>query len=112
MLAQVKSSNDTHNHVLMKGPNAWIEIPEIEFEIQAGGKRVIDTVYNFVAGAIFELTRHAAFVCVRRPCCAVLLRIFSIVPFLLHCPHIRHDADVHNVWLGFVLFVWLGSYPP
>lgn len=51
------------NRVVMKGPNAWIEVPELEFEIAASGKRVIDTVYNHVAGAIFELTRHTAFVC-------------------------------------------------
>jgi hypothetical protein len=47
----------------MKSPNAWIEVPELEFEISASGKRVIDTVYNHISGAIFELTRHAALVC-------------------------------------------------
>lgn len=59
----------------MKAKNAVIEIPELEFEIAASGKRVIDTVYNHISGAIFELTRHAAHVC-----CAVVVQRIAAWP--------------------------------
>eukprot|EP00300_Choanocystis_sp_HF-7_P035354 c489_g1_i1.p4 GENE.c489_g1_i1~~c489_g1_i1.p4 ORF type:complete len:102 (+),score=35.68 c489_g1_i1:561-866(+) len=39
----------------MKCPQATIEIPELEFEIQADMKRKTDTVYNHIASAIFNL---------------------------------------------------------
>ncbi|KAI8826136.1 uncharacterized protein EV422DRAFT_155056 [Fimicolochytrium jonesii] len=44
--------------VLYKSPHARIEIPELEFEISADGNRRIDTLYNHIGAAVFNLTEH------------------------------------------------------
>lgn len=44
--------------VLMKAPDCTIEIPELEFEIGADAKRHVDSVYNHVTAAIFNLEQH------------------------------------------------------
>lgn len=46
--------------VCFKSQYARAEIPELEFEISADGKRAIDSIYNHIAGAIFNLGQHAA----------------------------------------------------
>ncbi|KAJ3165199.1 hypothetical protein HDU88_004282 [Geranomyces variabilis] len=46
--------------VLSKSAHAWIEIPEIEFEIAADGARHIDSFYNHIANAAYNIARHAA----------------------------------------------------
>uniref|UniRef100_A0A7S0QV38 ZPR1 jelly-roll domain-containing protein n=1 Tax=Pyramimonas obovata TaxID=1411642 RepID=A0A7S0QV38_9CHLO len=46
--------------VCLKSPNATASIPEIEFEIGADSKRHIDSVYNHVAGAIFNLSQYVS----------------------------------------------------
>lgn len=38
-----------------KSPHARIEIPELEFEISADGKRAVDSVYNHVGSAVYNL---------------------------------------------------------
>eukprot|EP00162_Nutomonas_longa_P006960 comp17405_c0_seq1/m.29363 comp17405_c0_seq1/g.29363 ORF comp17405_c0_seq1/g.29363 comp17405_c0_seq1/m.29363 type:complete len:257 (+) comp17405_c0_seq1:21-791(+) len=48
--------------VLSKSDNARIEIPAIEFEISADNKRRIDTIYNHIANAIFNLGNHVRMV--------------------------------------------------
>jgi hypothetical protein len=35
-----------------------VEIPELEFEISADGKRKIDSIYNIISSAIFNLGTH------------------------------------------------------
>lgn len=45
--------------VLMKAPDCTIEIPELEFEIGADAKRHVDSVYNHITAAIFNLEQHA-----------------------------------------------------
>lgn len=35
-----------------------IEIPELEFEVSADGKRKIDSLYNHVASAVWNLSMH------------------------------------------------------
>ncbi len=44
--------------VLFKSPDASIRFPEIEFEIGADSKRRIDSVYNHITAAIWNLTSH------------------------------------------------------
>jgi C4-type Zn-finger protein len=44
--------------VCLKSPYARIEIPELEFEISQDGKRHIDSMYNHIAGAIFNLSLY------------------------------------------------------
>ena len=44
--------------VLMLHPGAFVEIPELEFEIGADHKRRVDSVYNHIAASIFNLERH------------------------------------------------------
>ena len=44
--------------VLMLHPGAYVEIPELEFEIGADHRRRVDSVYNHVAASIFNLERH------------------------------------------------------
>ena len=41
--------------MLMLHPGAFVEIPELEFEIGADHKRRVDSVYNHVGASIFNL---------------------------------------------------------
>lgn len=47
-------------HVCLKSPHARIEIPELEFEISTDGKKAIDSIYNHIAGAIFNLGNYVS----------------------------------------------------
>eukprot|EP01061_Rhynchopus_euleeides_P027442 TRINITY_DN4461_c0_g1_i1.p2 TRINITY_DN4461_c0_g1~~TRINITY_DN4461_c0_g1_i1.p2 ORF type:complete len:392 (+),score=187.25 TRINITY_DN4461_c0_g1_i1:119-1294(+) len=42
-------------HVLMQAEDARITIPELEFEFQPMGERRIDTIYNHIASAVWNL---------------------------------------------------------
>lgn len=44
--------------VCVKSQHARVEIPEMEFEISADGKRKIDSIYNILGSAIFNLGTH------------------------------------------------------
>ncbi|CAE7662098.1 plr-1 [Symbiodinium pilosum] len=44
--------------VVLLGPRAQVEIPEIEFVFQGRGSRCVDTVYNMIASAVFNLGDH------------------------------------------------------
>lgn len=44
--------------VVLQGPRAEVEIPEIEFGIRPKACRRVDTIYNMIAGAIFDLGDH------------------------------------------------------
>uniref|UniRef100_A0A6B2LGZ0 Zinc finger ZPR1-type domain-containing protein n=1 Tax=Arcella intermedia TaxID=1963864 RepID=A0A6B2LGZ0_9EUKA len=44
--------------VCLKSPGAYVEIPEMEFQIGADGQRVIDTIWNHISKAIFNLSVH------------------------------------------------------
>jgi C4-type Zn-finger protein len=44
--------------VLFKSPDAALRIPHLEFEIGADSKRRIDTVYNHITNAIWNLSAH------------------------------------------------------
>jgi len=46
--------------VLMRSPNCAMEIPEIDFFVGGDIKRNVDSVYNHVAGAIFNLETHVS----------------------------------------------------
>ena len=54
----VLSSRPDLWRVLMLHPGASAEIPELEFEIGADHRRRVDSVYNHIGGAIFNLERH------------------------------------------------------
>lgn len=54
----VLSSRPDLWRVLMLHPGAMAEIPELEFEIGADHKRRVDSIYNHIGGAIFNLERH------------------------------------------------------
>ena len=43
-----------------KAPCAVVEIPEIEFEIGADAKRKIDSIYNHIASAVYNLSMHVS----------------------------------------------------
>jgi C4-type Zn-finger protein len=45
-------------NVCFKSQYARVEIPEIEFEFSSDGKRHIDSIYNHIGSAIFNLGRH------------------------------------------------------
>ncbi|KAJ9524652.1 hypothetical protein V8C86DRAFT_2528284 [Haematococcus lacustris] len=45
-------------NVCYKSPYARVDIPEMEFAINADGKRKIDSIYNIVASAVFNLGTH------------------------------------------------------
>ena len=53
-MLQIKSRADLWR-VLMLHPGAFVEIPELEFEIGADHKRRVDSVYNHVGASIFNL---------------------------------------------------------
>jgi mediator of RNA polymerase II transcription subunit 31 len=59
MRLRVKENSDLWR-VFMKSPGAEMEIPEIEFYVGADSKRVVDSVYNHVATAVFNLESHVA----------------------------------------------------
>jgi hypothetical protein len=44
--------------VALQGRRADVEIPEIEFTIRPQGKRRVDTIYNMIASAVFNLGDH------------------------------------------------------
>eukprot|EP00879_Flechtneria_rotunda_P025935 GHRR01027596.1.p1 GENE.GHRR01027596.1~~GHRR01027596.1.p1 ORF type:complete len:126 (+),score=37.31 GHRR01027596.1:244-621(+) len=44
--------------VCLKSPYARIEIPELEFEISADGKRHVDSLYNHIASAVYNLGNY------------------------------------------------------
>jgi mediator of RNA polymerase II transcription subunit 31 len=44
--------------VLFKAPDATLRIPHLEFEAGRSVKRVIDSVYNHIAAAVFNLSSH------------------------------------------------------
>eukprot|EP00877_Chromochloris_zofingiensis_P000781 jgi/Chrzof1/10703/Cz05g09120.t1 len=44
--------------VCLKSPHARIEIPELEFEISADGKRHIDSIYNHIGSAVYNLGNY------------------------------------------------------
>merc|ERR1711972_937374 len=44
--------------VVLQGPQAMVEIPEIEFAIRPDSKRRIDTIYNLIAAAVYNLGDH------------------------------------------------------
>ena len=44
--------------VLYKAPDATVRIPHLEFEIGADDKRRIDTLYNHIAAAVWNLSAH------------------------------------------------------
>ena len=57
MTLQVKERSDLWR-VLYKSPEASIRIPHLEFEIGADSKRRIDTVYNHITNAVWNLSAH------------------------------------------------------
>lgn len=52
------SERDDLWRVVLQGPRANVEIPEIEFMIRPQTNRRIDTIYNLIAAAIFNLGDH------------------------------------------------------
>merc|ERR1719231_1416697 len=54
---RVASRNDLWR-VLYKSPDAALKIPHLEFEIGADSKRRIDTVYNHITNAVWNLSQH------------------------------------------------------
>lgn len=44
--------------VCVKSPDAKVSIPELEFEMSADGTRVVDTLYNHIAAAVWNLSSH------------------------------------------------------
>ena len=54
---EVESRKDLWR-VLIKSPEACIRLPAIEFEIGVDNKRRIDTLYNHISNAIWNLSSH------------------------------------------------------
>ena len=54
MTLKIVNREDLWN-VCFKSQHARVEIPELEFEICQDGKKHIDSIYNHVAGAVFNL---------------------------------------------------------
>lgn len=46
--------------VCVKSPSATVTIPEIEFSIGNDGKRAIDTIYNHIGQALFQLEFYSS----------------------------------------------------
>jgi hypothetical protein len=57
MTVQVNSTSDLWR-VCLKSKWATIEIPELEFEISADGKRHTDSIYNHIASAVYNLGNY------------------------------------------------------
>eukprot|EP00961_Rhodomonas_salina_P272565 3683112-Rhodomonas_salina.3 len=46
--------------VCHKAPSAVLELPDIEFEIGADAKRKIDSIYNHIGSAVYNLSMHVS----------------------------------------------------
>lgn len=57
MTARITSTADLWR-VCLKSKHARVEIPELEFEISADGKRHIDSIYNHIAAAVYNLGNY------------------------------------------------------
>jgi len=54
---EIKTTKDLFT-VMVRGPDTRIEIPDIEFEMGAPADREIDTIYNYIGGAVFQLGQY------------------------------------------------------
>lgn len=54
---EIKTTKDLFT-VMVRGPDTRIEIPDIEFEMGAPEAREIDTIYNYIGGAVFQLGQY------------------------------------------------------
>ena len=59
MTIMINSSEDLWR-VCYKSKEAWIEIPELEFEILQDGKRHIDSIYNHISAAVHNLAKFVS----------------------------------------------------
>jgi C4-type Zn-finger protein len=59
MTVTVSSTSDLWR-VCLKSKWARIEIPELEFEISADGKRHTDSIYNHIASAVYNLGNYVS----------------------------------------------------
>lgn len=59
MTFKINSTKDLWR-VCLKSQYARIEIPELEFEISPDGKRHIDSIYNHIAAAVFNLGTYVS----------------------------------------------------
>jgi hypothetical protein len=64
MTVKVNSSSDM-SRVCLKSKWATIEIPELEFEISADGKRRTDSIHNHIAAAFYNLSKFVSAFLVR-----------------------------------------------
>jgi C4-type Zn-finger protein len=55
----IKSRTDLWR-VCHKSPSAVVEIPELEFEVGADSKRKIDSIYNHITAAVYNLSMHVS----------------------------------------------------
>jgi hypothetical protein len=55
----VKSRQDLWR-VCHKAPSAVLEFPDLEFEIGADARRKIDSLYNHIAAAVYNLSMHVS----------------------------------------------------
>ncbi|GAX76438.1 hypothetical protein CEUSTIGMA_g3883.t1 [Chlamydomonas eustigma] len=59
MSLNILGKDDLWN-VCFKSQHARVEIPELEFEISQDGKKHIDSIYNHIAGAVYNLGSHVS----------------------------------------------------
>jgi hypothetical protein len=57
MTVKINSASDLWR-VCLKSPHARIELPELEFEISQDGKRHVDSIYNHIASAVYNLGNY------------------------------------------------------
>lgn len=57
MTVKINSVNDLWR-VCLKSKYARIELPELEFEISQDGKRHVDSIYNHIASAVYNLGHY------------------------------------------------------
>lgn len=62
MTVPIKDTSDLWR-VCLKSKWARIEIPELEFEISADGKRHTDSIYNHIASAVYNLGNYVSCGC-------------------------------------------------
>ena len=65
MTVKINSTSDLWR-VCLKSKWARIEIPELEFEISADGKRHVDSIYNHIASAVYNLGNYVSGSCLER----------------------------------------------
>jgi hypothetical protein len=80
--------------VMLKPKGSWIEIPEIDFEMGRGDARQVDTIYNFIGEAVYNLGAY-----LRTNHTVISQERFDGIYGTIHQLNALLDVDVPFTWV-------------